>query len=95
MKRNEIIYTDAETFTPEEEKDEGITAERSTFASAGAENRKTKKTTNKQTVTVVVCLLVAAALLIGGYFIFLHEPATDVEEDPFYLLSAEGKDALV
>lgn len=94
MKRNEIIYTDAETFTPEEEKDEGITAERSTFASAGAENRKAKKTTNKQTVTVVVCLLVAAALLIGGYFIFLHEPATDVEEDPFYLLSAEGKDAL-
>ncbi|MBR2915286.1 MAG: DUF4340 domain-containing protein [Clostridia bacterium] len=94
MKRNEIIYTDAETFTPEEEKDEGITAEKSTFASAGAENRKAKKTTNKQTVTVVVCLLVAAALLIGGYFIFLHEPATDVEEDPFYLLSAEGKDAL-
>ena len=94
MKRNEIIYTDAETFTPEEEKDEGITAEKSTFASAGAENGKKKKTSNKQTLTVVICLLVAAALLIGGYFIFLHEPATDMEEDPFYLLTAEGKDAL-
>ena len=94
MKRNEIIYTDAETFTPEEEKNEGITAESSTFASAGAENGKAKKTAGKQTKVVVICLLVAAALLIGGYFIFLHEPATDMEEDPFYLLTAEGKDAL-
>ena len=94
MKRNEIIYTDAETFTPEEEKNEGITAESSTFASAGAENGKAKKTAGKQTKVVVICLLIAAALLIGGYFIFLHEPATDMEEDPFYLLTAEGKDAL-
>ncbi len=94
MKRNEIIYTDAETFTPEEEKDEGITAERSTFATAGTENGKNKKTTAKQTGIIVIALLVAAAVLIGGYFIFLHEPATDTEIDAFYLLTAEGKDAL-
>ncbi len=94
MKRNEIIYTDAETFTPEEEKDESITAERSTFAQAGQESGKAKKTARKQTVTIVTVLLIAAALLIGGYFIFLYEPATEVEEDAFYILSAEGKDAL-
>ena len=33
MKRNEIIYTDAETFTPEEE----VTAENTTFAGKGGE----------------------------------------------------------
>lgn len=94
MKRNEIIYTDAETFTPEEENDEGITAEKSTFASAGAENGKKRKTSVAQTGIIVIALLVAAAVLIGGYFIFLYEPATDTEVDEFYLLTAEGKDAL-
>ncbi len=94
MKRNEIIYTDAETFTPEEEKDESITAENSTFATAGGENGKNKKTGPKKTLTVIIALLAAAALLIAGYFIFLHEPEVEQEQDPFYLLTAESKDAL-
>lgn len=94
MKRNEIIYTDAETFTPDEEKDESITAENSTFASAGGENGKNKKTSTKKTLTVIIALLAAAAVLIAGYFIFLYEPAVEGEVDPFYLLTAESKDAL-
>lgn len=94
MKRNEIIYTDAETFTPEEEKEEGITAENSTFASAGGENGKNKKNGPKKTLVVIIALLAAAAVLIAGYFIFLYEPETETEADEFYLLSAEAKDAL-
>lgn len=94
MKRNEIIYTDAETFTPEEEKDESITAENSTFATAGGENGKNKKASTKKTFTVIIALLAAAAVLIAGYFIFLYEPEVEEEADEFYLLTAESKDAL-
>ncbi len=87
MKRNEIIYTDAETFTPEEE---SITAENSTFASAAKEHGKTKKSANKTTLTVIICLLAAAAVMIAGYFIFLYEPETAVEVDAFYIPSPEA-----
>lgn len=90
MKRNEIIYTDAETFTPEEE----ITAENSTFATKGGETGKAKKGGSKRPLALILAILAAAAVLIAGYFIFLYEPAPDEEIDPLYVLSAEGKDAL-
>ena len=91
MKRNEVIYTDAETFTAE---DDGITAENSTFAGKGGETGKGKTGGSKKSLTVIIALLVAAAVLLAGYFIFLYEPATDTETDEFYILTAEGKDAL-
>ena len=90
MKRNEIIYTDAETFTPEEE----ITAENTTFAGKGGEIGKNKKSGKKTTWTAVIALFIAAAVLISGYFIFLHEPDVETEVNEFYLISAEAKDAL-
>lgn len=90
MKRNDIIYTDAETFTPEEE----ITAENSTFATKGGETGKRGKGGAKRPLALILAILVAAAVLIAGYFIFLYEPATETEIDPLYVLSAEGKDAL-
>ncbi len=90
MKRNDIIYTDAETFTPEEE----ITAENSTFATKGGETGKGKKSSGKRPLFVIIAILAAAAVLIAGYFIFLYEPATETEIDPLYVMSAEGKDAL-
>lgn len=106
-RRNEIIYTDSETYTPDgeaenesvaadEAKDDGsdYTPEMMSFAEVDKPDGKKRRGGIKTKLIVIGSVLLAAVLLIGGYFLFLYEPETETEPDKFYILTDAASEAV-